>query len=126
MGLYLKAADGVAPSTFQIDMAAVFDQPGPFWIAFDYWVHTVDLSATGVFSADLNWLDRTGQARVINGLPIGMYDSTGHNNNIAVNMIERQSGASAWTFDGLFAGTAGTSLISYRIMHFPTQTVISW
>jgi hypothetical protein len=120
-----KSVDNVAPSSFVLDLntvPAVYNHKGPFWMSIDYWTSVAD-AAAGNFLADLNWLDSTGTANAINGGAISLAAigsvAGGKNLNVGVVRLERFSATSLFEFNATLAGPAGTSLISYRIMHGP-------
>lgn len=125
MGLYLKSADAIAPATASFDFNGIPDLAvGPFWVSFAFWVDTDD-GAAGAFTCDINYTDPAGAPRVISGVPISLADPTGFYTQ-PVQMVARQSSSSLWTFDTTLIGSAGTALVSYRVMHFPTQTTLTW
>jgi len=122
-GHYLKSADGVPAVDFEIDFNDISDQPGPFWISILAWTHTAD---TGSVNITHTHRDPTGTdigSSVLGGT-LNLSDPTSAlQGNVAT--IQRESGSSLWKVAFEFF-TPGSALISYRIMHFPTNTFVDW
>lgn len=125
MTQYIKEVDAVTPSSFVHDFNEIAAEIGPVWMSFDFWVHTADVLA-GAFTMDINWLDPTNQTRTINGSTISLGDATGRNSNNQVFAVQRLDGTALWEAASTLIGSAGSSLISYRLMLQKEPVSIPW
>jgi hypothetical protein len=125
MTVWLKKVDGVAPSSFSVDFREICPEEGPFWLSFDYWIHTRDLLADGEISAAVNWVDPTGLPQTQQGDVVAVIDYAKNQKN-GVFAVQMESGTSAFTFDMTLNLNPGDSLISYRIMLQKDQCYVDW
>lgn len=116
--LYVRARDNVTPDNFVVDFNDVVDTPGPYMIGVAAWVSTAD-AAAGAQDFVIDYEDPTANVRqAVFGATMRIFlnDPT---SQFATDMVllQRLSGSSLWTFTGILSGSAGSALISYRIMH---------
>ena len=121
MRLYVKEENNITPSSFQLDFTQIpniQDTNGPHWLSFEFWLLTSDvLVIASSFTCDVNWVDSTGVAQVLNGTPFSLgIPQTGRTPSTVIQM-SRETGSSLWTFDTTLIGGAGSSKVGYRIMH---------
>jgi hypothetical protein len=94
-------------------------------MSIDYWTSVADgtlVPSANSFTATLDWEDNAGNLRSVAGTSIdpSVVDVlSGINMNTNVFRVERLSSSSIFQFNATLVGVAGTSLISYRVMHGP-------
>jgi hypothetical protein len=125
MTIYVKTLEGIAPANMQIDFRDIAAEAGPFWLSFDYWTHTPDVSA-GAITGDINWVDPTSGARVKNGGGCDLTDAAGRNTENSVFMVQLEDGVVPFTFDMVLSGSAGSALISVRLVLQKDQAQVDW
>lgn len=120
----LLAKDGVAPATatYDFNTATQFqDQVGPYWVSLLAWVDTADLAATGGLNFQMTHKDPSGidiVSPTIQGNLI-LNDSTSRFETAPV-MVQRFDGSARWDLDTtVIIGSAGSALVSYRMMVYP-------
>jgi hypothetical protein len=116
MSIAVAAADGVSPDNgeFTLDHPYVADVAGPFWASVQSWVHTDDPSA-GAFHCWLEYTDPTGQTRTVDHSVISLSDPAAINQSQVMPVV-RLSNVSNLKFKTERFGSAGSSLVSYRLM----------
>lgn len=126
MAMCLHKQDSIAPATDSLDFNLIASYPGPFVVGLIAWVDTDDPLA-GALSFQMTHRDPTGADIVSPNIQGALSLSTG-GARFATLMepIVRQSGSSLWTFDTTLIGIAGSALVSYRLIHFPTGAATEW
>lgn len=86
----------------------------PLWLSWTYWVSTDDILAVGAVNIDFEYIDPTGQTRVINGSPISLQDGTAQFSSPVVQAV-RQDGTSLARMVMTLIGLAASSKVACRV-----------
>lgn len=116
MSLLVAKADGITPATadFTLDHPDVNELVGPYWVSVQAWTHTAD-GAAGALVARMEYDDPTGQTRTVEISAISLADGSDIK-QVGPSPIERENGTSNFRFRTELFGSAGTALVSYRLI----------
>lgn len=129
--IFAKGDDQVTPSSFAHDgngTSLVNNGRGPYIVGVEYWVDVHDPGIAGSgWGVAFEYEDPTGVTIQVGGTPLDL-SNPGGRFKAPFEPVSRNTPTSLFRVVATLTGPAGSSLVSWRVVHMPVTSseVVSW